>query len=331
MPASTPSVSVPAHFVPGVMGVVMDDIAEISPAKDTTLGLLEAAQRRGWRLVYLEPGSLYLRDGNVRGNGRSLSVTLRNADWFQFTGAECDMPLDTLLVILMRVDPPVDIEFLNTCHLLQAASRNGVMVVNNPDSLQRINEKASVQQFAHLSPPTIISRCQPRLADFVREHGDAVIKPLNQMGGIGIKRIRASDPTVINTLNSATDGGKRSIVVQQTIKKYAQGDKRILIINGEPVKKALLRIPPPGKFCANLAAGGHGKGINLNERDEKICRCIRPLLTEMGLLFVGIDVIDGYLTEINVTSPTGMRELNRLYAMDIGNDVIAAIERRLDR
>ncbi len=307
----------------------MNPIAEINPDKDTTLGLLEAAQRRGWNLMYFEPNNLYLRDGCTRGYGKPLSVTLDRTDWFRFDDEEHDMAMNTLAVILMRVDPPVDLEFLNICHLLQAASRDGTLVVNNPVSLHCINEKIFAQQFAHLSPPTIVSKCRPQLIDFAREYNDVVLKPLNQMGGTGIIRISTADASFTQAIDSATDYGKCTIIAQQTIKDYARGDKRILMIDGEPVEKALLRVPPPGQFCANLAAGGRGEGVGLNEHDKEICRRIRPALIKMDLLFVGIDVIAGYLTEINVTSPTCMRELNRLYMMDIGNDVIAAIESKL--
>ena len=311
------------------LGVVMNVIADINPGKDTTLGLMEAAQRRGWQLTYFEQADLYLRDGCARGCGRRIKVALDTASWFSMEDQPRDMDLQIFDAILMRVDPPVDLEFLHTCEILEYAGRAGTIVVNDPLGIRTANEKIVAQRFPDLSPPTLVSGNDKHLLDFVNEQNEVVLKPLNRMGGAGIIRTRADDPGLRDKINTMTERGRCSVMAQTLIENYAQGDKRILMIDGKPVPRTLTRIPPHGKFCANLAAGGRGEGSGLSARDAEICRRVAPLLSEMGLLFVGLDVIAGYLTEINVTSPTCMRELNKLFRLDIGAEVIETIETKL--
>ncbi len=312
---------------PRTLGVVMDPIARIHPEKDTTLGLLEAAQRKGWSLFYFEQSGLYLRDGAARGEGRGLGVSLGGRDWFRL-GQPRDVALADLDVVLMRKDPPLNLEFLYTCGVLEHAARAGTLVVNDPRALRMHNEKTFVQQFADLAPPTLVSRDHRRILHFLDEHGDAVIKPLDGMGGASVFRLTAGGQNTDVIVETITLRGRRTVMVQRLIAGYEKGDKRILLIDGEPVPLALRRLPPPGQLRANLAAGGRGEVSELDERDREICARLAPALSAEGLLFVGIDVIGGLLTEINVSSPTCMREINAAGGLDVGAQVMDAIARR---
>ncbi len=316
-----------ADDAPQTLGVVMDPIARIHPEKDTTLGLLEAAQRKGWSLVYFEQHDLYLRDGTARGEGRPLSVNLDPRDWFRLEEPH-DMALSDLDVVLMRKDPPLDLEFLYTCCILEHATQMGTLVVNHPQAIRVANEKMFAQQFADLGPPTLVSRDHRHITHFLDKHGDAVIKPLDNMGGASVFRLRKGEPNTDVIIETMTHDGQRTVMVQQLIADYEQGDKRILIIDGEPMPFALTRIPPPGQLRANLAAGGRGEISELNDRDREICARLAPALSDMGLLFVGLDVIGDHLTEINVSSPTCMREINAACGLDIGTQVMNAIADR---
>ena len=316
-----------AARVTKTLGVVMDAVARIRPNKDTTLGLLDAARRRGWSLVYFEQADLYLRDGAVHGVGRRLCVHLGTDDW-----AELDEPHEVALadldIMLMRKDPPLDLEFLYTCTLLEYAARAGVLVVNDPAAIRLSNDKLFSQQFADLAPPTLVSRNRRHLLRFLDEHGDVVIKPLDSMGGASVFRLRKGDQNTDVTIEALTHEGCRSVMVQCLIVGYEKGDKRVLLIDGEPVPFALKRIPPPGQLRANLVAGGRGEVTELDSRDREICARIGPVLRCAGLVFVGIDIIGGLVTEINVSSPTCMREITAETGLDIGAEVMDAIERR---
>lgn len=316
-----------ADAVPQTLGVVMDPIAEIHPEKDTTLGLLEAAQRKGWRLTYFEQDDLYLRDGEARGRGRELSVSLDTRSWFRLEDAR-DTALAELDVILMRKDPPLDLEFLYTCCLLEHATRDGTLVVNNPQAIRLANEKMFAQRFADLAPATLVTRDRRRIARFVEEHGDAVVKPLDDMGGAAVFRLRGDDQNIEVIVEEMTRGGRRSVMTQALIKGYEKGDKRILLIDGQPVPFALTRVPPPGRLRANLAAGGRGVVSELDDRDREICARVAPVLSDLGLLFVGLDVIGGFLTEINVSSPTCLREISAERNVDVAMQVMDAITER---
>lgn len=310
------------------LGVVMDPIAQIKPLKDTTLALLEAAQRKGWQLFYFEPQDLRLKQGQAIASAKQLNVSLNPNNWFELK-EHGDINLSDLDVVLMRQDPPVNTEFLYNCHILTFVERSGTLVVNSPTSLLTVNEKILAQEFAHLGPPTIVSRDLAVLTQFLENYTHTVVKPLNEMGGSSVFRVDKHDANSINLLNDISQHGQRTILMQELIANYQAGDKRVLLIDGEPVPYGLNRIPPNGELRANLAAGGQGVTVELNSHDYAVCEEIAPRLRELKLLFVGIDLIDGYLTEINITSPTCVREINQIYQHDIAMDVINAIQARL--
>ncbi|HFC53402.1 MAG TPA: glutathione synthase [Gammaproteobacteria bacterium] len=310
------------------LGVVMDPIARITPAKDTTLALLLAAQQRGWRLHYLELGDLWLRDGAAWGASRRLRVHGDTRNWFEL-GAASEAPLAQLDAILMRKDPPFDMEYIYATYLLEQAEREGVLVVNRPRSLRDANEKLFTAWFPHCTPPTLVTRNEQRLRKFITDQGDAILKPLDGMGGASIFRLRAADPNTTVAIETLTRNGSRYAMAQRYLPEVAQGDKRILLIDGEPLPHLLARIPAAGETRANLAAGGTGHARPLGERDRWICAQVGPALRERGLLFVGLDVIGDYLTEINVTSPTGARELERQCGISAAQRLIECVAERL--
>jgi glutathione synthase len=312
------------------IGVVMDPIATITIKKDTTFAMLLAAQARGWALHYFEQADLYARGSEVFGRSRKLSVRDDKSGWFAFHG-EQELPLAKLDVILMRKDPPFNMEYIYTTYLLELAEQAGVLVVNKPRSLRDANEKLFALHFPQCGPPTLVSREPERLKAFLGEQTDLVVKPLDGMGGASVFRLREGDPNLNVILETLTRHGQRLTMAQRYISEIVVGDKRILLIDGQPIPYALARIPQAGETRANLAAGGRGEGVPLNERDRWICGQVAPTLREMGLLFVGLDVIGDYLTEINVTSPTCARELDAQFGLNIGDDLMAAIERQLRR
>jgi glutathione synthase len=310
------------------LGVVMDPIATIHYKKDTTLALLWAAQDRGWELFYMEQGDLYLEDGAPHARRRALTVHRDPAHWFdlgepQLTG------LGDLDVILMRKDPPFDNEFVYSTYILEAAERLGVLVVNEPQSLRDCNEKMFATQFPQCCPPLLVSRDKHLLKAFHSHHGDVIFKPLDGMGGSSIFRVRADDPNLNVILEMLTTHGRHTIMAQKYLPAIVDGDKRILMIDGEPVPYCLARVPMAGESRGNLAAGGTGRPQPLTERDRWIAAQVGPELKRRGLLFVGLDVIGDYLTEINVTSPTCAREIDAAYHTDIGGRLMDCIATRL--
>lgn len=306
----------------------MDPIETIKPAKDTSLAMLIAAQARGWELLYMEQGDLYLHAGEARARVRKLSVWDAPAGWFQLS-EEHDEALGQLDVILMRKDPPVDSEFIYSTYILERAEAAGALVINRPQALRDANEKAFTAWFPECCPPTLMSRSMVRLRDFLTEHGKIVVKPLDGMGGASVFVLDQQDPNISVVLETLTRRGKRLTVAQQYLPEITSGDKRILLIDGEPVPYALARVPAPGESRGNLAAGGQGIGVPLTERDRWICAQVAPTLREKGLLFVGLDVIGDYLTEINVTSPTCVRELDKLYGLDIAGQFLDLVAHTL--
>jgi glutathione synthase len=311
------------------LGVVMDPIGSIKFHKDSTLAMLLAAKKRGWQLHYMEQGDLFLQDGRCIGSRRQLEVRAEETDWFTLHNPQT-APLADLDVILMRKDPPVDMEFIYTTFLLERAEADGVLVVNKPGAIRNANEKLYTAWFQQCCPPTCVSRDQQLLKKFLDKQGDIILKPLNGMGGASVFRIRPDDPNVNVILETITDNGRQTAMAQRYIPEITEGDKRILMIDGEPFPYALARIPAAGETRGNLAAGGTGKGIELTENDYWICSQVGPSLREQGLVFVGLDVIGPYLTEINVTSPTCIRELDSLYNADIASQVMDAIAARLE-
>ncbi|HRD48015.1 MAG: glutathione synthase [Candidatus Competibacter sp.] len=312
------------------LGVVMDPIATITIKKDTTFAMLLAAQARNWELHYFEQADLYARGNEAFGRSRRLHIQDDKHGWYAFHG-ECELPLAELDVILMRKDPPFDMEYIYTTYLLELAEIAGTLVVNKPRSLRDANEKLFALHFPHCCPPTLVSRDPARFKAFLGEQQDIVVKPLDGMGGASVFRLVQDDPNINVILETLTAHGRRLSMAQRYVPEVTAGDKRILLIDGDPVPYALARIPQAGETRANLAAGGRGEGIALNERDLWICAQVAPKLREMGLLFVGLDVIGDYLTEINVTSPTCARELDAQFGLDIGGELMTAIERQLRR
>ncbi len=313
---------------PLTLGVVMDPIADIKPAKDTTLAMLVAAQARGWQLLYMEQPDLYLSGGEARARRRKLTVRDDLKDWYDL-GAEEDGPLKGMDLILMRKDPPFDMEYVYTTYILERAEAAGVMVVNRPQALRDANEKAFTAWFPQCCPPTLMTRDRARIRAFLKEHKKIVVKPLDGMGGAQVFVLDQDDPNISVVLETLTGDGSRLTVAQKYLPEIKQGDKRILLIDGEPVPYALARVPAPGESRGNLAAGGTGVGVALSERDRWIAAQVAPVLKQKGLVFVGLDVIGDWLTEINVTSPTCVCELNKLYKLDIAGDFMDKLAARL--
>ncbi len=305
----------------------MDPIGSIHLKKDSTLALLLEAQTRGWEIHYMEQGDLYVRDGVAWARTRDLTFSPGQAPWFKL-GADRDRRLAELDVILMRKDPPFDLEYLYSTHILELAERAGVLVVNKPQSLRDANEKLALAWFPQCAPPTLVTRSSTRLRAFLAEHRDIILKPLDAMGGASVFRLRRDDPNIHVAIETLTQRETRQAMAQRYLPEIAQGDKRILVIDGTPVPYALARLPAPGETRANLAAGGRGEGRALSERDRWICAEVGPVLRARGILFAGLDVIGDYLTEINITSPTCIRELDTLYGLNIGAQLLDSIAAR---
>lgn len=312
------------------LGIVMDPIDRIQFKKDSSLAMLWAAQQRGWQLVYMEPEDMYLNGGQARARSRNLTVRMDPNDWYSFE-SEDDIVLGDLDVILMRQDPPVDREFLMATYILSAAEEQGALVVNSPATLRDCNEKLFATQFEDLTPPLIVTCSPARLRSFYAEHKDVILKPIDGMGGSSIFRIKENDGNLGVIIETLTEHGTRQAMAQKFVPDIKQGDKRILMIEGEPVPYALARIPAAGENRGNLAAGGRGEGRELTDRDREICARVAPVIKAKGLMFVGLDVIGDYLTEINVTSPTCIRELDSAFGIDISAMLMDAIANRLQQ
>jgi glutathione synthase len=311
------------------LGVVMDPIGAITFAKDSTLAMLLAAQARGFELFYLEQRDLLLRDGVAMGRLRALSVRADPTGWFTL-GEPRLAPLSELDCLLMRKDPPFDTEYIYTTYILERAEAAGVLVVNRPQGLRDMNEKVYTAWFPQCCAPTLITRDMGLMAAFLHEHGKIVVKPLHGMGGSSIFVLQQGDLNAHVVFETLTDYGRRFAIAQRYLPEIVTGgDSRVLLVDGEPVPYALARMPGAEDHRGNLAAGAKGVGRALNERDRWLAGQIGPVMAERGMLFVGLDVIGGFVTEINVTSPTGIRELDKQFGLSIGDLLIAAIERRL--
>ncbi|MDT8429099.1 MAG: glutathione synthase [Pseudomonadales bacterium] len=310
------------------LGIVMDPIANISYKKDTSLAMLVAAQEKGWQLYYMEQQDMYLRDGVAMASMRPLQVAFDASAWYQL-GERSDTALADLQVILMRKDPPFDSEYIYSTYLLERAESAGTLVVNKPQSLRDCNEKMFATLFPQCCPPVLVSSQAARLRAFHREHRDVIFKPLEGMGGSSIFRLKEDDANVSVIIETLTNHGRELIMAQRFIPEISKGDKRILLIDGDPVPYALARVPAAGETRGNLAAGGTGVAQPLTERDRWICAQVRETVRNKGLLFVGLDVIGDYLTEINVTSPTCVREINAAQGLDIAGDLMTCIDGRL--
>ncbi len=311
------------------LAVVMDPIADIKYAKDSTLAMLLAAQARGWSLVYLEQQHIWLRDGIAWGRGRTLRVAADPGQWFEL-GPTSVEPLGEIDVILMRKDPPFDTEYIYSTYVLERAQDQGAMVVNAPQGLRDMNEKVYTAWFPECCAPTLITRNMADMNAFVAEHGKAVCKPLDGMGGKSIFVVEQGDKNRQVIFETLSDYGRRYAIVQRYLPEImTTGDSRVLLVDGEPVPYALARIPSSDDNRGNLAAGAKGVARPLNERDRWLAAQIGPALAQRGMLFVGLDVIGGYVTEINVTSPTGIREIADQFGVDAGALLLDAIARRL--
>lgn len=310
------------------LGIVMDPIDQISFKKDSSLAMLLAAQARGWSLFYMEQQDLYQQAGQARARMRSLKVFDNPEHWFEL-GEELDEPLGDLNVILMRKDPPFDNEFLYSTYLLEQAETAGTLVVNRAQSLRDCNEKLFATLFPQCTPATVVSRRADVLRQFAEEHSDVILKPLDGMGGSSIFRHMKGDPNLSVILETLTAHGTQQIMAQKYLPAIKDGDKRILMIDGEPVPYSLARIPAAGETRGNLAAGGRGVAQPLTDKDRWIAEQVGPELRKRGLLFVGLDVIGEHLTEINVTSPTCIREIDAAFDTKIGDQLMDAIAVKL--
>ncbi|MEJ0036957.1 MAG: glutathione synthase [Gammaproteobacteria bacterium] len=312
------------------LGVVMDPIEDIKYAKDSTLAMLLAAQARGFELVYMEQNDLSLRDGRAVARMRPLTVRADASGWFTLGEPKVAPLKDAVDVILMRKDPPFDMEYIYSTYMLERAEVEGVLICNRPQGLRDMNEKVYTAWFSQACAPTLITRDMADMAAFVREHGKAVCKPLDGMGGRSIFVVDAGDKNMNVIFETLSGSGQRFAIVQRYIPDIVQtGDSRVLLIDGEPVPYALARIPSPTDNRGNLAAGAKGVGRPLNDRDRWLAAQVGPTLAAKGMIFVGLDVIGGFVTEINVTSPTGIRELDKQFDLDIGDLLIQAIEKKL--
>ena len=303
------------------LGVVMDPIADIAFKKDTSLALLHAAQERGCELFYMEQSDLSIQNGKAMGRMAPLKVAMNPEHWFDL-GDYREQPLAELNIILMRKDPPFDSEFIYSTYILERAEQEGVLVANKPQSLRDCNEKVFATAFPELMSPTIVTRRADLLKAFHKEHSDVIFKPLDGMGGSSIFRLRADDPNVSVIIETLTNHGSQQIMAQRFIPEITAGDKRILMIDGEPVPFCLARIPAQGETRGNLAAGGQGVTQPLSDENRAIAEKIGPILKEKGLYFVGLDIIGNHLTEINVTSPTCVREISRDSGIDVAGLLI---------
>ncbi|MBK1649980.1 glutathione synthase [Rhabdochromatium marinum] len=303
------------------LAMVMDSIGSINIKKDSSFAMLLAAQKRGWELGYLELGDLLLRDQRVYGRSRPLRVRDDPKDWFELGDSQL-APLDAFDAVLMRKDPPFDMEYIYATYLLERAQQQGCLVVNDPRALRDANEKIFAIDFPGLAPPHLIARHSTDLRAFIAEQQDAVLKPLDGMGGRSVFRVRHNDPNQGVIIETLTDHGKRFCMAQRFIPEISHGDKRVLMIDGEPVPYMLARIPTGTDSRGNLAAGATGEVRPLGDTERTIAERIGPMLRERGILFAGIDVIGDYLTEINITSPTCIREIDRDGGTDIAGDLM---------
>lgn len=307
---------------------IMDPIASVNPKKDSTLAMMIAAQKKEWQLYYAEQQDLYVDNGVPFVTRRSITIDLAKDNWYQLGSPETTALSDSD-VVMMRKDPPFDNEYIYSTYILELAEKLGSLIVNKPQSLRDANEKLFTAWFPECTPDTVVSRRADILRDFIAKHSDVILKPLDGMGGASIFRVKADDPNIGVIIETLTDHGKTTAMAQKFIPEITEGDKRILVIEGKPIPYALARIPAKGETRGNLAAGGRGVAVPLSDSDYAIVDRVAPTLVEKGLIFVGLDVIGSSLTEINVTSPTCIREIDAAYGTDIATDLMDAIAAKL--
>lgn len=312
------------------LGIVMDPISAINIKKDSSFAMLLQAQKRGYQLHYMEMADLYLLEGQARASTRLLQVEQNPAKWYEFNGQQ-DIALSELDVILMRKDPPFDTEFVYATYILERAEDEGTLIVNKPQSLRDANEKLYTSWFSQHTPKTLVTRDAARLKAFYQAEQDVILKPLDGMGGASIFRLKPQDANVSVIIETLTAHGSRYAMAQKFIPEISDGDKRVLVVNGEPVPYCLARIPASGETRGNLAAGGRGEARPLTESDWAIARAVGPVLKAKGLIFVGLDIIGDKLTEINVTSPTCIREIEAAFPISITGLLFDQIEQLLQQ
>lgn len=310
------------------LGIIMDPIQGINTKKDSSFAMLLAAQRRGWTLWYMEMDDLFLLQGKPFAKMRKIRVQDNPQNWFEL-GEERECELSELDTILMRKDPPFDTEYIYATYILERAEEAGTLIVNKPQSLRDCNEKLFTAWFPELTPETMVTRSASKIREFLARHGDIILKPLDGMGGASIFRVSSTDPNIGVIIETLTNHGNHFAMAQTFIPDISDGDKRILVIDGEPVPYCLARIPARGETRGNLAAGGRGEARPLSESDLAIAKAVGPELKKRGLIFVGLDVIGDRLTEVNVTSPTCIREIEAAFNYPVADKLMEAIEARL--
>lgn len=310
------------------MAVILDPVAGLNPIKDSSVAILLAGQAKGWGIFVLQDCDLFVQDNCPSAFVRGLHVQDVGSDWFQLQARE-KVALSDFDVIFMRKDPPFDVNYMYATYFLELAQQEGVLVVNDPVALRDVNEKFFISRFPQCITNMFVGSQKENILAFLEQYKDIVIKPLDGMGGASVFRLQEGDCNVNVVIEILTLRGSRHVMVQKFLPQIRSGDKRILLIDGEPAAFALARIPKAGDIRGNLAAGGLAKGVELSDRDRWICAQLAPTLKEKGLLFVGIDVIGDYLTEINVTSPTCIRELDSCYDLDIAGDLLNVVEQKL--
>ncbi|MFT7006875.1 MAG: glutathione synthase [Colwellia sp.] len=310
------------------LGIVMDPISEVKVAKDSSMAMMLEAQKRGYEIYYMEMQDLYLDQGQARANTQKVEVFDDANHWYELSDQQ-DIALSELDAILMRKDPPFDTEYIYATYMLERAEVEGTLIVNKPQSLRDCNEKLFTAWFADLTPRTLVTRNDKQIRAFHQELKDIIIKPLDGMGGSSIFRIKEDDANVGVIIETLTDNGQQYAMVQEYMPEIVDGDKRILIVNGEPMPYCLARIPAQGETRGNLAAGGRGVARPLSPSDKLIAETIAPELKKRGLYFVGLDVIGDKVTEINVTSPTCIREIEAAYPINISGKLMDAIEENI--
>jgi len=310
------------------LGIVMDPISQVNVKKDSSMAMMFEAQKRGYEIFYMQMKDLYLDRGQCRASASPIKVFDNPEHWYEL-GVANDIAVSELDVVLMRKDPPFDTEFIYATYMLERAEVEGTLIVNKPQSLRDCNEKLFTAWFADLTPRTLVTRSSKLIRDFHLAEKDIIIKPLDGMGGSSIFRIGPNDPNVGVILETLTDHGNQYAMVQEYLPQITEGDKRILIVNGEPMPYCLARIPAKGETRGNLAAGGRGEARPLSPTDKLIADTIGPELKKRGLYFVGLDVIGDKVTEINVTSPTCIREIEAAYPINISGKLMDAIEENI--
>ncbi|MGF1680749.1 glutathione synthase [Photobacterium minamisatsumaniensis] len=311
------------------LGIVMDPIESINIKKDSSFAMMMEAQRRGWEIHYMEMNDLSLEQGKAVARTRVVSLKEDPNGWFEFH-SEQEIALSDLDAVLMRKDPPFDTEYIYATYILERAENEGALIVNKPQSLRDCNEKLFTAWFPELTPTTLVTRRADKIKAFHQEHGDVILKPLDGMGGSSIFRVMKGDPNVSVIIETLTAMGENYCMAQTFVPDITNGDKRILVVDGEPMPYCLARIPAKGETRGNLAAGGRGEARPISETDRKIAETVAPVLKEKGLIFVGLDVIGDKLTEINVTSPTCIREIEAAFDISITGKLMDAIERRIN-